>query len=199
MILQTEKAFYNKFNLIFDYLELISVFVFSTEFLLRAISLKSIKSLLKPLIFFDLLAILPFYLVFLTSDLFLLRIFRLIKIFRIFKVARYSKALQNIQNIFISKKEELTIAGLLFFLALIISATLIYFAEGSRQECFSSIPKSLWWAVITFTSVGYGDTYPITALGKFIGSFVAILGVGIHGMFIGIIGSGLIDSCISKK
>ena len=74
----------------------------------------------------------------------------------------------------------------------------IYFAENQTgNPSFASIPSSFWWAVITFTSVGYGDTYPITTLGKFIGAFTAIMGIGLHALLIGVIGAAFIN--ITKK
>ena len=75
----------------------------------------------------------------------------------------------------------------------------MYFAEGHINSGLSNIPKAMWWSVITFTTIGYGDVYPVTAIGKFIASIIAIFGVGLHGLLIGIIGSGFIEQIQDRK
>jgi voltage-gated potassium channel len=80
------------------------------------------------------------------------------------------------------------------FVLLIISASLMYFVESQHQpNAFGSIPQSMWWAITTLTTVGYGDTYPVTALGKIVASFVAILGIGFFALPTGILGAGFVE------
>lgn len=83
---------------------------------------------------------------------------------------------------------------MIFFSGVILSSALMYFAEGHiNPKAFGSIPRAFWWSIITFTSVGYGDVYPITTLGKIIASLTAIMGVGLHGLLVGIIGAAFMS------
>lgn len=117
------------------------------------------------------------------------------------KLGRYYSSLQLIRNVIRSKKEELVLTTAIMFLLLILSASVVYYCENSYQpETFSSIPSTMWWAIATLTTVGYGDMYPITALGKFFASIIAILGVGMFALPTGIIGSGFVEEVqIIKK
>lgn len=83
---------------------------------------------------------------------------------------------------------------------LIISSSLIYFIEHDAQpEIFSDIPSSMWWGIITLTTIGYGDTYPITPLGKFLGAVVSILGICVFALPTGILGAGFIEEIQKTK
>jgi len=92
------------------------------------------------------------------------------------------------------KKEILTISFILIGIILYLVSALMYYVENAAQpEVFSSIPKTMWWGVATLTTVGYGDIYPVTALGRFLGGVVAILGIGIFAIPTGIIASGFTE------
>lgn len=199
-VFETEKTFYSNFHLYIQKLEWFSVVIFSIEYVLRLLTLKRIKDLFKPLMIIDLLAILPFYLSFTKINTVVFRALRLFRLLRIAKITRYIDALTDIKRAFIKKQDELIVTGLLFSSSLVLFSILIYYAEHNMgQRAFSSIPSSLWWAVITFTSVGYGDVCPTTTLGKIIASFAAILGYCFTGLFIGIIGSAFIETMEHKK
>lgn len=198
-ILQTEPIINEKYSFLISQIELYSVIIFTIEYLMRLFTLKSFKEVFSFMMIIDLLAILPFYLSSLTVNTTILRVLRLTRLLRIAKLARYSEAIENIKNSFARKKYELIVTGCIFLCGLIVSSVLIYFAENSTGvETFKSIPRSFWWSIVTFTSVGYGDSYPLTSFGKIVASFSAIMGVGLHGLFIGIIGSAFIEG-ISKK
>jgi len=193
-ILQTEPIINEKYSFLISQIELYSVIIFTVEYLMRLFTLKSFKEIFSFMMIIDLLAILPFYLSSLTLNTTILRVLRLTRLLRLAKLARYSEAIENIKNSFIKKKYELIITGCIFLCGLIVSSVLIYFAEnGTGVETFKSIPRSFWWSIVTFTSVGYGDSYPMTSFGKIVASFSAIMGVGLHGLFIGIIGSAFIE------
>jgi len=193
-ILQTEPIINEKYSFLISQIELYSVIIFTVEYLMRLFTLKSFKEIYSFMMIIDLLAILPFYLSSLTLNTTILRVLRLTRLLRLAKLARYSEAIENIKNSFIKKKYELIITGCIFLCGLIVSSVLIYFAEnGTGVETFKSIPRSFWWSIVTFTSVGYGDSYPMTSFGKIVASFSAIMGVGLHGLFIGIIGSAFIE------
>lgn len=199
-IFETDEFFYLKCHHYIQSFELFSVIVFSIEYFLRVLSLKKIKNLFKPLMIVDLLAILPFYLSFAKVNTVFFRVLRLFRLLRVAKITRYIDALTDIKRAFLLKKEELTITGLIFLAGLTIFSILIYYAEhNTGQKSFSSIPSCFWWAIITFTSVGYGDVCPITSLGKFIASFAAVLGLCFNGLLIGIISSAFIETLAHKK
>lgn len=199
-ILQTEPIINTKYSTIIGQIELFSVVIFTVEYLMRLFTLKSVKEIFSFMMIIDLFAILPFYLSALTVNTTILRILRLTRLLRLAKLARYSEAIENIKNSFIRKKYELIVTGCIFICGVIISSVLIYFAEyGTGAETFKSIPRSFWWAIVTFTSVGYGDSYPLTTFGKFVAAFSAVMGVGLHGLFIGIIGSAFIEGIKNER
>lgn len=141
----------------------------------------------------DLIAVLPFYLS-LGFDLRAVRAFRLFRIFRIFKVTRYSVALERFGKALSYAREETLIFSLATLIVLYLSAVGIYHFENEAQpEAFSSIFHSLWWAVTTLTTVGYGDVYPVTAGGKAFTFAVLMCGLGIVA-----VPAGLVSSALSK-
>ena len=184
---ETDKAIYSSYKSFFEQTELISVIIFTIEYVLRVISLKSFKSLFHPLMIIDFLAILPFYLPFISFDLRILRMFRLVKalrvlrtlrILRIFKLARYFDALQLIGRVTYKKRHELiSIFGLLLF-SIFISSFFMFYAESEAQpKVFTNILDTFWWSLVTFTTVGYGDMVPITPLGKLLSGMVVLIGI----------------------
>lgn len=143
---------------------------------------------LTPLAIIDLLAILPFYLVaFAVPDMRFLRIFRLV---RLLKLVRYSPALLSLTRVLYQERRALIAALVIMSGLLFLSSSTIYFVERDAQpDAFSSIPASLWWAVTTLTTVGYGDVVPITPLGKMVGGIVMIFGLAFYAIPIGIVAS----------
>jgi voltage-gated potassium channel len=141
----------------------------------------------------DLLAILPFYRT-AGIDLRALRMFRLFRLFRALKLFRYSKALTRFQKAFISIREELLVffsatCLLIFFL----SVGIYYFENPVEPEAFKSVVHSMWWAVITLTTVGYGDIVPITVGGKIFTFFILMIGLAIVA-----VPTGLLTSAFTK-
>ncbi len=173
-------------------LEIASVVIFTVEYLLRLfVSEKKLKFIFSFYGLVDLLAILPFYLTF-GIDLRSIRIFRLFRLFRVFKILRYSKAIQHMARAFLSIKEELILFMILSSFLLFLSSVGIYYFENPVQpEIFASIFHSLWWAVATLTTVGYGDIYPITTGGKIFTSVMLFIGLGIVAVPTGLIASAL--------
>lgn len=114
------------------------------------------------------------------------------RIVRIAKLGRYLPALMSLKRVFKRRKEELILSLSVLFLLLVMAASLMYYAEREAQpEVFSSIPATMWWAVATLTTVGCGDIYPITTLGRILASAVAILGIGLVALPAGILAFGL--------
>jgi voltage-gated potassium channel len=174
--------------------EVASIAVFTIEYVLRLALSQSRRGYLFSFFgLIDLVAILPFYLS-LGIDLRSLRVFRLLRLFRILKLARYSAAMQRFNRAFVIAREELILFGATAVMLLYLSAVVIYHFENEAQpEVFTSIFDSLWWAVATLTTVGYGDIYPVTAGGRFFTFFVLLLGLGVVA-----VPTGLIASALSK-
>lgn len=180
-------------------IEIFSVSVFTIEYLLRIYVADS-----KPKFVFsffgiiDLLAILPFYLSF-GIDLRSLRALRFLRLFRILKLVRYNKAMNHFTRAIKTAKEEILLFVFITLILIYFSAVGIYYFENEAQpEHFTSIFDSLWWAIITLTTVGYGDVYPITVGGKVFTFFILMIGLGIVAIPTGIISSALTKS-IDKK
>ena len=176
-------------------IEVFTVIVFTVEYILRiVVSGRKLKFIFSFYGLIDLLAILPFY-VTTGIDLRSIRIFRLLRLFRIFKILRYSDAIRRFKIAFISIKEELLVFFIATILLLYVSAVGIYYFEHEVQpEQFSSVFHSLWWAVATFTTVGYGDVYPVTVGGKIFTFIMLMIGLGIIS-----VPTGLIASALTKK
>lgn len=195
----------NSYGSFFFWFEVGSIVIFTAEYLARVWcadigTMKPIKARLKFIFSFlglvDLLAIMPFYLPFLISlDLRFLRILRLVRILRVLKIARYSKALRMIGKVLKKTKEELFLTLGITFLLLLIASSLMFYVEHEVQpEQFSNIFQSFWWAVATLTTIGYGDIYPVTALGKFLSAIIAVLGIGLVALPTAIISSGFMTT-----
>ncbi|MDX1478682.1 MAG: ion transporter [Saprospiraceae bacterium] len=137
----------------------------------------------------DLIAILPFYLPFIVKiDLRVLRILRVMRLLRIFKLNRYSASLRLVGQIFREKSSELSVTILVTFMLMLLSSALMYDLEFEAQpDKFPNILSTLWWAVATLTTVGYGDVYPITAGGRILAGVIALLGIGLVALPAGIL------------
>ena len=192
--------------------DVVSVIIFTVEYLLRVWScnhdpryrhfingrLRFIFSL-DGLI--DLLAILPFYVhVFVGFDLRILRILRLLRFLRLFRLTAYMRSAQMVRNVFVSRANELKLALVLVLFFIIIASCLIYFAEHLAQpDEFSSIPATMWYAVVTATSIGYGDMVPITTLGKTLSSLISLAGLPLFALPAGIITAGFLEEIRKSK
>lgn len=179
--------------------EEIVVVIFTAEYLLRLfIADKKLQFVFSFYGLIDLFAILPFY-VARGIDLRSVRIFRLFRLVRAFKMFRYSKAIQRFKIAFLEVKEELTIflvaTGFLLF---ITSVGIYYFENSAQPEQFKSVFHCLWWAVVTLTTVGYGDVYPVTVGGKIFTSFIVIIGLGIIAVPTGLVASALTKTLSDK-
>lgn len=186
--------------------EIFSIAVFTIEFSMRVYvsdlthpSNSRIKSAFKfifsPFGLIDLFAILPFYIPFIIKiDLRFIRILRLVRFFRILKISRYNSTLKLIGSVIKDKKIELGMTLFVSFLILVIASFLMFHIEGSVQpDKFPNVFATLWWAIATLTTIGYGDVYPITGLGKALSSIIALLGIGLVALPTGIISAGFIE------
>ena len=183
---------------ILSYLEVVIVIIFTFEYLLRLIVSKNkIGFIFSFWGIIDLLAIVPFYLIAfgLDLDLVFLRTLRLFRLVRIIKLARYSKSFTRIMLAFKIAKEDLLVAFGATSIMLIIASFGIYIFENPVQpDKFSSVFHSLWWALATLTTVGYGEIYPITLGGKVFTGLILMIGLGIVALPAGIIASSLTEA-----
>lgn len=174
--------------------ELLCVVIFSIEYILRIyVSKKPIRYIFSFYGIIDFLAIFPFYLRG-TYDLRALRAFRIFRIFRALKLIRYNKALNRFHIAAKIVKEEIVLFLIVTSIFIFLASAGIYFFENKAQpEIFTSVVHSGWWAVVTLTTVGYGDVYPITIGGRIFTIFILLIGVGIV-----TIPAGLVASALSK-
>lgn len=213
VILETVESIHDKYDLWFDYFEIFSVVVFSIEYIVRVWACTAMEKYKHPVIgrlkymlsveaIIDLLAIIPFYLPLLIghSDGRVIRVLRLLRLFRIFKLGRYSLAFSLVTDVIKKRKEELVVTLTLLLILLIFASTIMFYIENeANPEAFPSIPQTMWWGVATLTTVGYGDVYPITPLGKLLGAMIAVLGVGLFALPAGIIAAGFEGELSERK
>ena len=189
VILETVDDLFNQYKVTFQYFEFFSVLVFTIEYMARLWSCvtekfnnetdlkRRIKYFLSFSAIIDLIAILPsiIALIYPTIDL---RFIRALRIIRLLKFSRYSSSINNLLSVIWNQRRSFGAAYFILFIALIISSSGMYLVEKDVQpEKFGSIPHAMWWAIVTLTSVGYGDVTPITSMGKFFGSVIIILGI----------------------
>lgn len=177
---------------VLSYIETFCVLVFTVEYISRIVVASNRIGFITS--FFgviDLLAILPFYLT-TGLDLRVVRAFRLLRLFRVLKLARYSKAIHRFHMALRLAKEELVLFLASSAIVLYLAAVGIYYFENEAQpETFSSVFHSLWWAVVTLTTVGYGDMYPVTTGGKIFTFVVLLVGLGLVSVPAGLVASSL--------
>jgi voltage-gated potassium channel len=201
VILETVKSLSAKYGDVFFAIEAVSITIFATEYILRIWSCTArekyrhpvmgrLRFATTPMAIIDLLAIIP-----LQGGA-----FRLLRMLRLAKLVRYSRSLQTIVRVFKKKASELVATAAMAAMLLVGASSLLYFVERSAQpEQFSSIPATMWWAVGTLTTVGYGDIYPITTLGKILGAVVAFLGISFFALPTGILGAAFVDEVKKLK
>ena len=212
VMMETVHPLYENNKKLFDTFDLISVIIFSIEYVLRVWSCTHdpkykgsvkgrIKYMLSPGALIDLLAFLPTYFhAFLNFDLRILRLLRFFRFFRLFRLTAYTKSAQMIFNVFRSRLNELFLSFIMVLFLIVIASCLLYFAENNAQpNSFSSIPATIWWAVVTLTTTGYGDMSPITTLGKVLAGTIMLTGVALFALPAGIITVGFLEEFRSIK
>lgn len=172
--------------------ELVTVAIFTVEYLLRLwLADHRLRFVFSFYGLVDLLAILPFYIA-PAVDLRAIRIVRLMRLFRILKLARYNSAMRRFRDAFGRVKEELVIfLAATVFLLFIAAVGVYYFERDAQPEHFGSVFHSLWWAVATLSTVGYGDVYPVTVGGRVFTAIVLMVGIGVVAVPSGLLASAL--------
>lgn len=206
VMLETVPSIHEEYMKFFEVFDLVSVIIFTVEYVFRVWSSNHetkyrhsfhgrLKYMLTPGALIDLVAILPYYLHAVVGlDLRVLRILRLFRFLRLFRLTAYMKSAKIVRNVFVSKASDLKLSLLLILFLIIISASLVYFAEHNAQpDLFSSIPKTFWWAVVTVTTVGYGDMIPVTMAGQLLTGVIALAGIALFALPAGIITAGFLE------
>ena len=192
-----------KYNGVFRFFETVTVIVFTVEYLLRIWTAEllfpnakhpRLRYIFSIMAIVDLLAILPFYVPFVSADLRFLRmmrLFRLFRLLRVFKLSRYFEALQIIVSVIRTSAPQLIMSVAICFFVMLFSAIIMFTVESPVQpDQFPNVISSLWWAICTLTTVGYGDVYPITGIGRFFAAVISLVGIGIIAIPTGIIAAG---------
>lgn len=204
MSLDTVTELHNAYANWFDFIELGTVSFFTFELFLRYIVIgnqpeyKGFKGKVKftftPFTLIDILSILPTFLTlfgFNSSFLRILRLFRVFKLFRMTKTSSFDRALRRV---FVTERENLIMTFSSIAIILIIFTIMVYFAENDAQpQTFSSIPKTLWWAIVTLSTVGYGDMYPVTITGRIITTILTMIGIAFYAIPGGLFTAALIE------
>ncbi len=209
--LESVKHIGNEYKVAFNAFEFFSVVIFSIEYVLRVWSaparndlgistniIKRMKYIFSFTGLIDFLAIIPSILPYFFGGLDL-RWLRVLRLLRLLKISNYSSALEDFFSAIKADWRSFSAALYLMVIALFLSSALMYIAEhDSQPEKFSSIPETMWWALITLTTVGYGDVSPVTPLGKIIGAFTAIMGVCTVALLTGIVASAFANQRAQK-
>lgn len=171
--------------------------IFTIEYIVRILVVKKPwKYILSFYGIIDFLAVLPTYLSLImvgSQSLIVIRMLRLLRIFRILKLTRYTQAGRTLARAIWASREKVSVFIFFVVILVVIIGTIMYLVEGEASG-FSSIPVSIYWAVVTLTTVGYGDISPATALGQFLASFVMIMGYAIIAVPTGIVTAEMISS-----
>ncbi len=200
-ILETSQPINQNYHWLFRDIGIFSTVVFTVEYGLRLWLCTvehqfhhpvwgRLRYAFTPMAIIDFISTFPFYLLLVFHNLAVLKTLRLLRLARILKIGRHSKSVRSLVRVIISKQEELFITLSIIAFLLIIASSLMFFAEHDAQpEAFSSIPAAMWWGVITLTTVGYGDIYPVTVTGKLLGASLACFGIGVFVLPAGIVAS----------
>ena len=220
VILESDAVLSEKFRMIFVGFEIFAVVVFTIEYVFRIYtaslayphvskSRAVLKYITSPMAIIDFLAIIPFYIeLFLwisgantgMLDLRFIRVLRLMRLLRIFKLNRYNSSMKLIGDVIREEKEKLFITIFITGILLVLSSAIIFTVEHDQQpDQFPNIYASMWWAIATLTTVGYGDVYPVTALGKVLSGVIALLGIGLVALPTGILSGSFVQAINEEK
>jgi voltage-gated potassium channel len=202
VVLDSVEDLNNKYGRIFFIIEWGLTILFTIEYILRVLCVRHpLKYATGFLGIIDLLAILPMYLSVImvgAQSLLVLRVLRLLRVFRIFKLTHFISEMSFLGEALRSSAKKISIFMLVVLAMVVILGSVMYLAEG-KASGFGSIPDSIYWAIVTITTVGYGDITPVTSVGKFIASFIMLLGYGIIAVPTGIVTTEMALMMRSRK
>ncbi len=211
LIFESIGNFYEEMPLLFDTIEIVSVLIFTIEYLLRLWSFSAsenykswgrLKYMRRPMMIIDLLAILPFYIASMGMDLRAIRIFRVFRVLRILKLGKYSASVNILGQVISKRKEDLTITVAMSLVLMFMASVVVYFAEHDTQpEQFSSVVSAIWWAIATMTPgpPAYQYVQPVTIIGKLAGGVIQLIAIVIIALPTGILGAGFNEELVKHK
>lgn len=210
VILESEPSIGEQYEAEFFAFEIFSIACFTIEYFTRIwVSIETserehplwcrLRYMLTPMALIDLIAIIPFYLslFFGINDL---RILRSLRLLRVLKITRYSRSIELLTTVLRQEAENLLSVLSMLLVLMTLAAAGIYLVEGHAQpDTFGSIPKALWWALVTLTTVGYGDAVPITLMGRLFSAMITIIGIAVAALPAGILASGLMNELDRRR
>jgi len=206
VILESEITIAKKYFYIFNSVNLFFAVFFLLEFIYRFIreilvekKITFFKFITSPYNIIDFLSFAPYFLLSNMNETFLLRVFRIFRMFKMVRAFQNNTAIGSVVKTIVEKKKEIIFSLLITVFIIFVSSIILYIVEGpSNPEHFGSIPRAFWWATITLTTIGYGDVYPVTVLGKIATVIISICGIGIVAIPTGII-AGSFTSNLNNK
>lgn len=210
MSLDTVPELHNAYGSWFDVIEFGTVIFFTLELFLRYIAVGAqieysgfkgrVKFTFTPFTLIDILSILPTFLTLFGFNSSFLRILRLFRVFKLFRATKTSSFDRALRRVFVTERENLIMTFSSIGIILIIFTFMVYFAEHNAQpQIFSSIPKTLWWSIVTLSTVGYGDMYPITMIGRVITTIITMIGIAFYAIPGGLFTAALIEEIKLSK
>ena len=201
-VMETEVHFIRHYGGLASGLKTVLFVFFAIEYLLRlwvAPLNRKVRSMLhyalSPAALLDLAVMVTFVTPFLGLEVTVFRLLQLTRLVRLARLGRFSRALNLVYVAIRSRSTELSLAFGLAFALMLAASTLLYFVESTAQpEAFGSIPRAMWWAVETLTTVGYGDVVPVTPLGRFLAAVTALCGIGIIALPTGMLAGAFSDA-----
>lgn len=203
VMLESSEEWEAKYSSLFFVLEWIFTIVFTIEYILRlTVTIRPMKYALSFYGIIDLIAILPSYLSFFlvgTQYFVIIRILRLLRVFRVFKLGQFLTEGDQLRRAMIASRNKITVFLFAVTLLVVLIGSVMYLIEGGQNDGFSSIPRAVYWAIVTLTTVGYGDITPQTDVGQFLSAIVMILGYAIIAVPTGIVTSEMFDQAATKR
>lgn len=210
-VLETEPAIARAFPRLFEITEVAFTGLFLVEYLVRIWIapedpryadpvMGRIRWMLTPTAIIDVVALAPALVLFGAGPVYVLRLFRLARILRIAKLGRMSAAITVLSDAISARRFELLVSLAVAVMALILSSTAMYLVEGNVQpEAFGSIPRAMWWSIVTLTTIGYGDVVPVTALGRIVAGITAMCGIGLIAAPTGVLAAAMSDAVKRRR
>jgi voltage-gated potassium channel len=211
VIVESEHEVYDSHPVFFHAIEILFGLVFLVEYVARiwvaaedprySDGLRGrLRYAMTPSAVIDLLAVTPLFLHVMGAEAYVIRILRVVRVLRLAKLGRFTIATRALSHAVHARRYELMISFGVAIFILVLTSTLMYIVEGPRQpENFGSIPRSMWWAIATLTTVGYGDVVPLTTPGRILGGITAVTGVGLIAMPAGILAAAMSDAIHTRR
>ncbi len=203
VMLESIESVNNEYGYIFAILEWVITICFTIEYILRLICVyRPVKYALSFYGIIDLISTLPNYLaLFLGASSYFstVRALRLLRVFRILKLAKFLKESNQMMQALRASQAKITVFLTFVLIVVVVLGSVMYYIEGGQNSGFTSIPRSIYWAIVTLTTVGYGDISPVTPIGQFVAAIVMILGYGVIAVPTGIVSAEMVQTTVGDS